>query len=142
MAPQQQTPAPMPGRSYYGFILYIFGWSGIFFYIIWALVPHEFLFALGITYLPHQYWALALPSIIVCGVLTFITLVYPGLNMLLTVPPHDIRNLYDPHTIKKERYVGNVDSDEEGALDGLSPRVPPVYDLDISEVCQMLYADK
>ena len=99
-----QTPAPMPGRSYYGFLLYIFGWTGIVIYLIWALVPHYYLNQIGITYLPQQYWAIAFPSLLIAGVLCFILLVYPGLNMLLSVPPHDIRTLVDDKTIRMESY--------------------------------------
>ncbi|KAF2353824.1 PIG-P [Trinorchestia longiramus] len=183
MAPQQ-TPAPLAGRAYYGFVLYVGAWACIACYLTWALVPHEYLHELGITYLPHKFWALALPCIIVIGVLLFITLIYPGINLLLAVPPHDIRTLQDSHTLRSDLYEAAPHSNyqsqhtqnycgEDDQLDSSSGNgadeptvqgeafikkcsresnsfneiagdedtscVPPVYDLHISDVCQMLY---
>ncbi|KAA0192786.1 hypothetical protein HAZT_HAZT009176 [Hyalella azteca] len=166
MAPQQ-TPAPLTGRAYYGFVLYVSAWTCIFCYLTWAIVPHEYLHVIGISYLPHRFWAIALPTIIVTGVVLFITLIYPGINLLLAVAPDDMRTLYDSHTIRRESYEEPHNCSMDSCSDNISPdlatsvkkqtcrkfasksvdeseamdnsSVPPVYDLDISEVCKILY---
>uniref|UniRef100_A0A2P2HWT4 Phosphatidylinositol N-acetylglucosaminyltransferase subunit P-like n=1 Tax=Hirondellea gigas TaxID=1518452 RepID=A0A2P2HWT4_9CRUS len=193
MAPNQ-TPAPTPGRSYYGFLLYILGWLGILCYLIWAVVPHCYLHQVGITYIPQRYWAVAIPSLLIGGVLFFITLVYPGINLMLTVPPHDMRNLEDDQTIRRESYSDqdfylpklmqnkkymlyrhrkscskqsdkseeNIFKNNQSSIKSKQFKkptvynrmkeskqkqsnyasVPPVYDLQISEVCHVLYGGK
>ena len=161
----QQTPAPIPGRSYLGLLLYILGWTGIVCYLTWALFPHHYLNSIGITYLPQQYWAIAIPSLLIMGVFLFITLVYPGLNMMLAVPPHDIRNLVDEKTICidsysnsefylphivfslcRQNHTNDYMKSRNKNLDVFSDdkwaSVPPVYDLPISDVCHILYGNE
>ncbi|TGZ56859.1 hypothetical protein CRM22_010095 [Opisthorchis felineus] len=38
-------------------------------YLIWALVPHEWLGLIGITYLPHRHWAITGPFLLVSSTL-------------------------------------------------------------------------
>ncbi|ROT63376.1 phosphatidylinositol N-acetylglucosaminyltransferase subunit P-like [Penaeus monodon] len=124
----EHTPAPSPGRSYYGFVLYLLGWAGIISYLAWALIPHSYLAALGLTYIPQPYWALAFPSVIITLVLIFVFFIYPSLNLILALPPHDIRNITDNMAMREEDYPR---VEEYG--------VPPVCDLPISQVCRALY---
>lgn len=124
----EHTPAPSPGRSYYGFVLYLLGWAGIVIYLVWALVPHSYLANLGLTYMPQPYWALALPSVVIMLLLVFVFFIYPAINFMLAPPPDDMRTITDSKAIQKEDYEGT------GPYD-----VPPVYDLPISEVCRVLY---
>ncbi|KAK7071148.1 hypothetical protein SK128_009758 [Halocaridina rubra] len=124
----EHTPAPSPGRSYYGFVLYLIGWACIFTYLLWAFVPHKYLSAFGLTYIPQPYWALAVPSVMITLILVFVFLIYPSINFLLAVPPHDIRNITDKMALKEEDYPN---------VGGFT--VPPAYDLDISKVCRVLY---
>ncbi|XP_047482954.1 phosphatidylinositol N-acetylglucosaminyltransferase subunit P-like [Penaeus chinensis] len=100
----EHTPAPSPGRSYYGFALYLLGWAGIISYLAWALIPHSYLAALGLTYIPQPYWALAFPSVIITLVLIFVFFIYPSLNLILALPPHDIRNITDNMAMREEDY--------------------------------------
>lgn len=124
----EHTPAPSPGRSYYGFVLYLLGWSGIGCYLVWAFVPHTYLAAFDLTYLPQPYWALALPSVMITMLLIFVFLVYPAINFMLVSPPHALQNITDSKSIRMEEYSQANDYD-----------VPPAYDLDISQVCRELY---
>lgn len=123
----EHTPAPSPGRSYYGFVLYLLGWACIVTYLIWAMVPHSYLSALGLTYIPQPYWALALPSVMITLVFSFVFVIYPSINFMLVLRPHDLRNITDSMALKEEDYPH-----EEFT-------VPPVYDLDISQVCRALH---
>lgn len=124
----EHTPAPSPGRSYYGFVLYLLGWVGIITYLLWAIIPHRYLAALGLTYIPQPYWALAFPSVIIMLLVIFVFFIYPAVNLMLAVQPHDIRNITDSKAIKEEDYP-----------EGRECAVPPVYDLPISQVCRALY---
>ena len=127
MSIPEHTPAPSPGRSYYGFVLYLIGWSSIIAYLVWALVPHDTLALLGITYLPQPYWALAFPSIIIVGLFSFVFFIYPAINLTLVVPPDSLSVITDSHSISLNCYSKTEFS------------VPPVYDMHISEVCRTLY---
>lgn len=124
------TPAPSSGRSYYGFVLYLFGWGSLLAYLVWALVPHNYLATIGLTYLPQPYWAVALPSLIITLLLAFVFLIYPSINFLLTVSPGDMRTLVDSHTVSLNQ---NTDMEKCG--------VPPAYDLPLTEVCRNLYTE-
>lgn len=124
----EHTPAPSPGRSYYGFVLYLLGWSGICCYVVWALVPHTYLASFDLTYVPQSYWALALPSVMIMLLLIFVFFTYPAINFMLVSPPHDLQNITDSKSIKLEEYSEAHEYD-----------VPPAYDLDISQVCRKLY---
>jgi len=124
------TPAPSSGRSYYGFVLYLFGWGSLLAYLVWALVPHTYLATIGLTYLPQPYWAVAAPSLLITLLLTFMFLIYPSINLLLTVPPDDLRTLVDVHTVSLHQ---QTNMDKCG--------VPPAYDLPLTEVCRSLYTE-
>ena len=129
LTPPEHTPAPSPGRSYYGFVLYLIGWAAIISYLIWALVPHKILSLLNVTYLPQPYWALAFPSIIITGLFSFVFFVYPAINLTLAVPPHHLQTICDSYSIPASHYSENAEFS-----------VPPVYDLPISQVCRTLYS--
>ena len=142
-----ESPAPMPGRSYYGFVAYVFGWAAILCYLVWAWVPHTTLAAVGITYVPHQLWAIVFPTLFITALVTFIFFVYPTINWMLTIPMDDIRNIQDGKSISVEAYEnseylrGGATSPGSGDIlpDDLIP-VPPVYDMDISHVSRVLYS--
>jgi len=135
-----QTPAPLPGRSFYGFALYVASWTAILAYLTWALVPHAYLSGLGITYLPHRLWGVLFPAIVVGAVVGFVSLVYPALNWLLTASTSDVRSLQDQHTLRREHYDSkDFDWQKELTEQEKEAAVPPVYDMDISQVSRMLY---
>uniref|UniRef100_A0A0K8RIU1 Putative transcription factor pcc1 n=1 Tax=Ixodes ricinus TaxID=34613 RepID=A0A0K8RIU1_IXORI len=66
-----RTPAPLPSRAIYGYVLFVACYLGLSLYLFWAYVPGAWLRAVGITYFPDKMWALALPATIVggCGAL-------------------------------------------------------------------------
>ncbi|KAK8728590.1 hypothetical protein OTU49_009035 [Cherax quadricarinatus] len=125
----EHTPAPSPGRSYYGFVLYLLGWTGIIIYLVWAVVPHPYLAALGLTYIPAPYWAVAFPSMIIMLLVIFVFCIYPAINFTLALQPNDIRNITDSKAVSEEDYPQIMEC-----------AVPPVYDLQISQVCRALYS--
>ncbi|KAF6773711.1 hypothetical protein AHF37_07663 [Paragonimus kellicotti] len=48
------NPGPLAERAMYGFIVYIVSYVCFGAYLVWAYLPHEWLHAIGITYLPHK----------------------------------------------------------------------------------------
>ncbi|WKX95935.1 hypothetical protein Q1695_012413 [Nippostrongylus brasiliensis] len=69
------TPNPLPARGIYGFALYISSCCFLVLYILWAVVPTPILRSLGISYVPAKYWAIAIPSIIVVLITSFVLVV-------------------------------------------------------------------
>ncbi len=75
----EHSPGPKPERAIYGFALYLAGIFGFLFYLVWAFVPDPWLQALGLTYLPAKYWAVAVPLYLYLALLVFL-LVILGVN--------------------------------------------------------------
>ncbi|VDM62196.1 unnamed protein product [Angiostrongylus costaricensis] len=69
------TPNPLPARGIYGFALYISSICFLTLYILWAVVPTPLLKRLGITYVPAKYWVIAIPSLIIFSLSTFVVVV-------------------------------------------------------------------
>jgi len=63
--PLPPTAPKVPTYEYYGFVLYLASSLAFLMYILWAYLPSPFLHALGITYYPDRWWALAIPAWIV-----------------------------------------------------------------------------
>lgn len=63
--PIPPTAPKVPTYEYYGFVLYLASSLAFLMYILWSYLPSPFLHALGITYYPDRWWALAIPAWIV-----------------------------------------------------------------------------
>lgn len=63
--PVPPTAPKVPTYEYYGFVLYLASSLAFLMYILWSYLPSPFLQALGITYYPDRWWALAIPAWIV-----------------------------------------------------------------------------
>ncbi|KAG5179236.1 PIG-P [Tribonema minus] len=115
----------------YGFA----GWLASFilygFYLLWAFIPEEQLHALGITYYPSKYWALALPCYVLVA-LTSIVVGYCSLNMMDTSPLDSLDTLTDNFT--RPSTVLHASRGEDGTI-----RTPAIGDLDIALVNSVLY---
>lgn len=88
---------PSTSKSTLSFVAWT---ASIFVYLCfaaWAILPGKTLHALGVTYYPSRYYAIALPAyVLVVYVLSGI--VYIGLNLLSTKEPEDIATIRDDHT--------------------------------------------
>lgn len=70
-----------------GFVSWIASFAVSLCFLVWAVVPHEYLHRLSISYLLNTYWALAIPVLALIGLaITFF--MYNALN-LLNVRPLD-----------------------------------------------------
>lgn len=63
--PVPPTAPRVPTYEYYGFVLYLASTLAFAMYILWSYLPSPFLHAMGITYYPNRWWALAIPAWIV-----------------------------------------------------------------------------
>lgn len=123
--PRQNTPSPTESRANYGFALYLASKTALVVYLAWAFIPNHWLAAIGLTYLPQKYWAIAIP-VWVCCVIVVAALLYPAINMLLVPPMNDPRLLTDSYARPPINVV------RPGGI-------PTVSDLDLSDVCKTLY---
>lgn len=153
----EHTPAPTPSRAVYGFVMYL-GFRFFFvLFVVWAYVPHAWFEAVGITYLPKRYWALAIPVFLLTVLTVFAFFIYPSLGLCMTPSWDDVRTIRD---LKSKRSVfrandggrrsKNVCSCEDLAecrrdeflnIKHTFPekRIPPLQDLKISDVSERLY---
>jgi hypothetical protein len=68
-------------------------------YVLWAFIPDEILVAMGVTYYPDKYWAIAIPSF-VCMFVLFVFALYVFGNLYIT------QSLDSRHTIQGKSYLG------------------------------------
>ena len=87
----QHSPAPTPSRAVYGFVLWLLSHAALLLYLVWALLPDQYLHWAGLDFLPQKYWAIAVPVYISVLFFTFVFVIYPCLGMLSTPPLGDIR---------------------------------------------------
>jgi len=95
----------------YGFV----GWAASFvayvIFLVWSVVPDEALHAIGITYYPQKYWAVAVPIWLVsCWI--FATLLYFSTNWISTEP-------LDSYYTVTDKHAREYDSINEGFLSSL-----------------------
>ena len=89
----QQDPN-RPSKSILSFVAWT---ASIFVYLCftaWALLPSKTLHAIGVTYYPSRYYAVALPAYVLVAYL-FSGVVYVGINLLNTLDPEDLGALRD-----------------------------------------------
>merc|ERR1712192_18827 len=98
----QHSRAPTPSRAVYGFVLHLLSLSLLLLYICWALLPTSILEAIGLHFLPQQYWAVAIPTFLSVLFFTFVLVVYPALGLLATPGSGDIRHVADSKTFYSE----------------------------------------
>eukprot|EP00903_Cladosiphon_okamuranus_P008125 g7826.t1 len=121
----------------YGFAGWIASLVAYALYLVWAYVPESTLQALGITYYPSKYWAIAIPSAI------FVTwsvavLVYIAVNFMSTAPLDSFDTITDMHA--KPVVDRSTIWEEDGSPDSAS-RVPNIGDIDMSTVNRVLYQE-
>jgi|NOAtaT_7_FD_contig_21_10048808_length_818_multi_4_in_0_out_0_1 phosphatidylinositol glycan class P protein len=120
----EHSPAPTPSRAIYGFVLWLISYCCLITYLVWAFIPEPWLHSAGLTYWPQTYWAIAIPAFITTGILIFAFVLYPSINLLLTLPLDDIRTVRDDHS----KFIPG-------------PGIAPISDLPLTQVCRRLYKD-
>ncbi|KAJ2666875.1 hypothetical protein IW148_000603 [Coemansia sp. RSA 1199] len=125
--------ASTPTFEYYGFVVYLVSLASFIVYLLWAYLPDQALEALGITYYPDRYWAVALPAWWLM-VVAFIYVFNIGMNMYNTPLLSSSDNITDPYS--------NLTDDIADARTFCYKNIggiPPVCDIPISLVNECLY---
>ncbi|KAK2148883.1 hypothetical protein LSH36_477g01047 [Paralvinella palmiformis] len=124
----KNTPSPTPERAIYGFVLYLGAWVCLAIYLVWAYIPDDWLHAVGLTYWPQKYWAIAVPCYLLVTLISIVTLYVAG-NFILTVPLDSINTIEDTYSCQVVD-VNNLPDDA----------VPPIGDIPIADVNKILYS--
>lgn len=120
------SPSPTPIRAIYGFVLYLAAYVIFVVYVVWAYVPDGWLDAIGLSYWPQKYWAVAVP----CYLCMLWLLAYPawfGYIHLCTAHLDSTDLIRDEFTQAPRKDILSKDS------------TPPLADISISEVNRGLY---
>ncbi|EDV42882.1 uncharacterized protein Dana_GF19935 [Drosophila ananassae] len=89
----EHSPAPTPHRAVYGFAFYMLFTVLFFIYVAWAFIPIEF----GLhSYLPDKYFAVFVPFLVIVFAWFFAFLIYPAINLSMTVNVDAISSVVDP----------------------------------------------
>jgi hypothetical protein len=166
----EHSPNPQVSRGVYGFVLYLFFVSFIAIYFLWIIIPTSV--TKTWTYEPPQkYWAVAVPVFFCTVLFLFAFCIYPAMNSLHDGRMEEMSSIQDKNSIPSSilneipvydepldegrgrrrslRISGNqVETFADLKLYGNNVEVhpqreiPPASDLDINEVCRLLYLNQ
>lgn len=122
------SPSPTPVRAIYGFVLYLAAYVGFVVYVVWAYIPSSWLDAIGLTYWPQKYWAVAIP----CYLCVLWVLSYPAWLAYIHICTEPLDSL----NIVTDEF--STSTYKEPPREGSSQ---PLRDLHISDVNKLLYLD-
>ena len=97
MSASTTSNKPSTSKSTLSFVAWT---ASIFVYLCftaWAILPGKTLHAIGVTYYPSRYYAIALPAYVIV-VYALSGIVYIGVNLLNTKDPEDIATIRDDQT--------------------------------------------
>jgi len=101
----EQSPAPTPSRSIYGFVMFLLFSTLFILYVLWACIPLSFYENyLGITELPNKYFALFLPILALTATWLFAFLIYPSISFIMTSDIDAINTITDESSIRRCQY--------------------------------------
>lgn len=126
-----------PQAEYKGFASYVISCFFIIIWICWSVLPDRALNKLGVYYYPSRWWALAIPSYILCLMMyTYIAIACYN-SEYLTLPLNDNRNIVDDSGIIVTQLKNFKPCDiRKYVCNGTSG----VWDLPISVVNEILYS--
>ncbi|KAJ2801161.1 hypothetical protein H4R20_003786 [Coemansia guatemalensis] len=127
------SAASTPTFEYYGFVVYLVSLAAFVVYLLWAYLPDQALEAVGITYYPDRYWAVALPAWWLMAV-AFIYLFNMAMNMYNTPLLSSKDNITDPFS----NLPDNMSNPQAFCYEEIGG-IPPICDIPISLVNKCLY---
>lgn len=151
------APSPTPSRAVYGFIFHLSFKLMFIIYLIWSIIPEDWFRSIGITYLPKRYWAVIVPIYLLTVLTIFAFVIYPSLGLIMTPSINSTDTIFDSHSLKPSNVQINYNNDSNKkccekattckmkkffkGFDNtfIEKSVPPISDLNISEVSKHLY---
>lgn len=128
--PETRSRAP----EFYGFVAWCSTYILLVVYLLWAILPDEWIIHLGVTWYPNREWAILVPAWTVMAVL-FTYFVYLMLALAGTPGLDEMHSITDDYAIyPKPGLARNV------YLESTKPNaVPELYDIPIGVVNRVLY---
>ncbi|KAF5310794.1 hypothetical protein D9619_008064 [Psilocybe cf. subviscida] len=140
-APYRWPPEPEERRSrapeFYGFVAWTSTYLFFVLYILWAVLPDEWIVWTGVTWYPNREWALLVPSwTVVTVIFTYIT--YSALAIRATPAFNEMRTITD----SRAAWPSHEDGDYNPYIASAeSNAIPEIYDIPIGLVNHVLYHD-
>ncbi|KAJ3502407.1 hypothetical protein NLJ89_g8901 [Agrocybe chaxingu] len=140
-APHRWPPEPEDTRSraseFYGFVAWTSTYLLFVLYVLWAVLPDEWIVWTGVTWYPNREWAILIPSwTVVVVILTYIT--YSALAIRAT-PAFDEMNAITDSRVALPSSEDR-DSNHNPYLESVKPNaIPELYDIPIGMVNSVLY---
>jgi len=140
-APHPWPPEPSEERrsrapEFYGFVAWTTTYLLFVLYILWALLPDQYIEWIGITWYPNREWAILIPSwTIVVVLLTYI--VYFAIAIRATPSFDEMSAISDSRIALPSP---EVDGEHNPYLASANPHaIPELYDIPIGIVNRVLY---
>ena len=127
----EHSPSPVPERAIYGFVLYLSSFVIFFLYIVWAWIPDEWLHAVGLTYWPQKYWAVALP-VYVCVIFLVSFPIYLGVVCL-----HSQSFDYSQEKLLQKSEINDALQKDDHNF--TNDEIPHLMDMSTSEANKLLF---
>ncbi|KAH7886995.1 PIG-P-domain-containing protein [Phlebopus sp. FC_14] len=136
LAPSPKEPPRSRSAEFYGFVALTSTSILFVVYVLWALLPDEYIVWLGIEWYPSREWALLLPAYsIVLVLLTYFT--YFSLALTRTPALSDVSAIIDSRAHLPPLHVTTP------YLKHADPHaIPEVYDIPIGVVNRVLYTQR
>jgi len=132
---QPRSRAP----EFYGFVAWTSTYLLFFIFLLWALLPDEYIERLGITWYPSREWALLLPSYsIVLVLLTY----YAYFALAITGTPSfaDMSTITDSRALLPDARADDGGARRNPYLAHARPEaIPIIYDIPIGLVNRVVY---
>jgi phosphatidylinositol glycan class P protein len=133
--PVEEVKKKRPQAEVYGFVLWVVTFFIFGFYLLFAWLPTDILHAYGITYYPDRYWTLGIPAYVpftygIIGItMNFFWIYYKATPL-------------DEFGILEDEYTNFAVLQRPDQLDIQKPVIPPVKDIPITKLNQVLYHKK
>ncbi|GAU96207.1 hypothetical protein RvY_07685 [Ramazzottius varieornatus] len=118
------SPSASPERAIYGFALLLASITAAVVYLVWAVVPVEYLEWIGIDFLPSKYWVVVAP-LCICSLVFFIPLCY-GFICLRLLPASGIEHIAVDEYSRTSLY-SKLDQTPSGGI-------PPLCDIPLEHI--------
>ncbi|KAL5795140.1 hypothetical protein ACOSP7_003734 [Xanthoceras sorbifolium] len=122
-------PKPTEVYAFVGSITTVVA-TGLF--LVWAYVPERCLHAIGISYYPSRYWALAVPAYAIVGVVLAL-LFYIGLNFMSTPSSTCLNTMFDEFSREPSSCVSEMEDEEE------ERPIEPISDIGIHKINDFMF---